>query len=99
MVCFDLITIKTITNMSCVEVSRFVSFLECIFFIWISEVAALFFITSIFLTILHVLSLMQLFYVYASISGFTLALACSLYAARRIFEWSDELQAGCGGTA
>jgi uncharacterized membrane protein len=57
--------------------------LERLFLAWISAVAALIFLFSIVLAAFGLMSLMQLFYTYVSISLITIALASALYCARR----------------
>ena len=57
--------------------------LERLFFAWIIAFAALVFLFSLVLAASQLITLMQLFYVYAGISVVTLALAAALYCARR----------------
>jgi hypothetical protein len=57
--------------------------LERLFLAWISAVAALGFLVSVALTLVGLISLMQLAYVYTGISLITIVLAAALYGARR----------------
>jgi hypothetical protein len=49
---------------------------------WISAFAALAFLISVALALVHIISWMQVAYVYASITGITLGLAALCYASK-----------------
>lgn len=57
--------------------------LERLFFAWISALAALIFLVSMVLTAFGIVSLMQLFCIYAAITVITIALAAALFWARK----------------
>jgi hypothetical protein len=59
------------------------SALERLFSAWIGAIAALIFLTALVLALFRIMSWMELFYVYAGISGITLLLAGLLYLSRR----------------
>lgn len=64
--------------------SKLALFFERLFFMWISAFAALTFLFSILLSVLQIISLVQLFYVYGAITLVTLVLASLLYVSRQI---------------
>lgn len=63
--------------------TRPVLLIERLFFLWISALAAMVFLLALGLTLVQLISFMQLLYLYAGIMAVTLLLAGALYFARR----------------
>ncbi len=63
--------------------SKLAIFLEGLFLAWISAFAAFFFLAALILAAFQIISLVQLFAVYAMITGLTILLAGALYLSRQ----------------
>jgi hypothetical protein len=83
MVSLDYTTLRARLNPVKARNPNLTLLLERLFLAWVTAVAALIFLFSIALTAFGLISLMQLFYIYVSITLITLALAAALYCARR----------------
>jgi hypothetical protein len=83
MVSLEYFSLKARTHPVITIETRIANFCERLFFVWISAIAAMAFLAALFLTIIQLISLTQLFYVYAAMGAITLLLAGLLYLARR----------------
>jgi hypothetical protein len=83
MVSLDYTTLRARLNPVKAKNPNLTLLLERLFLAWVTAVAALVFLFSIALAAFGLISLMQLFYIYVSISLVTIALATALYLARR----------------
>jgi uncharacterized membrane protein YuzA (DUF378 family) len=81
-VCSDFLEIKSKGYSDRVQHLNLAGLLEALFFVWIGAFAALTFLVSLILGAFQVLSLTDIAYIYAGISGVTACLAVLLYAVR-----------------
>jgi hypothetical protein len=83
MLCLDFLSIKARTGSYETTVSTLALLVQHVFATWISFAAAGVFLAALTMAIFQLISVLQLFYVYAGITAITLLLAFLLYFARR----------------
>ncbi len=83
MFCTDYLSLKSSADLLSGTESRLAAILERLFLAWIGGVAALAFFIGLALALSRMITVVQLFYVYGSITVITLGLAFLLFVARR----------------
>ncbi len=86
MVSLDFLSLRSSEYPIAKSNTRLATLFERLFFVWITAFAAMTFWVALFLSVVQLISIAQLLYVYASITGITLLLAGLLYFARRAEE-------------